>query len=966
MYGRLNPKQKLAVDTIEGPVMVIAGPGTGKTTILTLRIANILRKTDTPPSGILAITFTDAGVKAMRMKLREIIGSRADEVRIHTFHGFAASVFAEFPDHFTHIYRALQMTDIEAQALVREILKDKKYKTIRPLGEPDFYIATILKTVSDAKRDALTPEMVSDFARTEMERIKNDEESISTRGATKGQLKADAKKQIEKCEKTLLFADVYEVYEAKKRAEKKIDFDDLIFELLKAIRTDELLKSLIQEKYLYLLVDEHQDTNDSQNEIIRIIASFFDTPNLFVVGDEKQAIYRFQGASVKNFLQFQSIWKHMQVISLEDNYRSHQSILDAGFSLIENNYTDGEHPLLRIKLLAGGDDTPRPIEVITAGNSSSADNVLVERLKDFSKRAGGEEGATCAVIVRRNRDVERVASLCDAYGIPAVSERGINIFIHPIGALFFELIDFISDPSQTESLAVTLAAGLWGIPFSRASTLIRLVKTGKSDEVIQQLPVIHSICNELTHRGGISFLVYVAEKSGLQNTIIKNPANAEVWRGIISLAHELAGRDRSYADDPRKLIEALLSYRLVAENRSVKVLSGVPDAPIRIMTVHGSKGLEYDEVFLPYTVNESWLTRPHSASFVLPNQEKNEGDELRDARRLFYVALTRARKHITIITPLADVSGKAFTPLSFVDELSEKDIARSDIPAVQDDTFVLAKTRGGEARTTELSAYAQSTLFEKGLSVTALNHFLKCPQQFFYKSILKIPEPPSAKSEGGSAMHLAMDRVWHLKREGILVSRIEEEIHSATAEYLDRSLLPSFEKGAVREELLEIIPEVATALHPHFTQVGEVLTESWFETEESGVRLHGKMDAVLLSGDTVKVFDYKTKQAESVASIKGETKASAGDYFRQLVFYYILLSAQSKYSGKKIEPALVFMKPDEKGRCPTVSLPITEADIAKVKGEITKLVEAVQSGSLFSKRCDDADCKWCKMARLER
>ena len=233
-YSQLNAAQKKAVDTIEGPVMVIAGPGTGKTTILTLRIANILRLTDTPPSGILAITFTDAGVKAMRMKLRDIIGSRADEVRIYTFHGFAAAIIAEFPEHFVHIARAQQMTDIEAQELVRGILKEKKYKMIRPNGEPDHYLSGILRAVSDAKRDALTPDIVRAFAESEKKRIESDPESLSTRGATKGQLKGEAKKQIEKAEKSLLLADVYETYEEKKRAEKKIDFDDLIFELLKS------------------------------------------------------------------------------------------------------------------------------------------------------------------------------------------------------------------------------------------------------------------------------------------------------------------------------------------------------------------------------------------------------------------------------------------------------------------------------------------------------------------------------------------------------------------------------------------------------------------------------------------------------------------------------------------------------------------------------------------------------------
>ncbi|MEI6346284.1 MAG: PD-(D/E)XK nuclease family protein, partial [bacterium] len=425
----------------------------------------------------------------------------------------------------------------------------------------------------------------------------------------------------------------------------------------------------------------------------------------------------------------------------------------------------------------------------------------------------------------------------------------------------------------------------------------------------------------------------------------------------------------------------LLSYRATAETRSVKILSGTPDAPIRIMTAHGSKGLEYDEVFLPYAVNESWLPRPRSAPFLLPGQTKNEGDELRDARRLFYVAITRARKHVTIITPLEDGSGKAFTPLGFVEELAEgasgplgANISHTELPAISDDAFVLAKTRGKERRNDELAAYAKTILFEKGLSVTALNHFLQCPQEFLYKSIIKVPEPPSAKSEGGSAMHLAMDRVWHLVRaeKEISAKKIEAEILAATGEYLDRSLLPSFEKEAIREELKETAPEVALALSPHFAQPGEVFTETWFETQEAGIRLHGKMDAVIdmtgsADGDIVRVFDYKTSQAKSEAAIKGETKSdSSGNYFRQLIFYYILLSAQSKYRGKRIEPALVFIKPDDKGRCQTVTLPISVEDVSRVKAEIAQLVESVQTGELVDARCEEEGCEWCRLAKMVR
>ncbi|MDD5068209.1 MAG: ATP-dependent helicase [Candidatus Pacebacteria bacterium] len=388
LYKNLNSKQKEAVDTIDGPVMVIAGPGTGKTQILAIRIAKILLSGNgTSPDGILCLTFTEAGAKEMKRRLREIIGSDAEKVRVHTYHGFAGSVIAEFPDHFPHLSRTKQITDIESETLVRTILRDKKFAKLRPAGEPDFYVGKILGAIRDSKKEAWTPEIVRTFAKEEIERVKRDESSLSTRGPTKGQLKGDALKRIEKCERTIIFADAYLAYEEKKRADRKMDFDDLIIELLTALRTDKLLLQMLQEKFLYILVDEHQDTNDSQNMLIRAIADFFDNPNLFVVGDEKQAIFRFQGASVENFLRFQNLWKGMKVISLTGNYRSHQSILDASFAMIENNYADGEHKNLRVKLKAAAPEgaAAKPVEIVMAGNVEAGDKYLVEQIVDILK-----------------------------------------------------------------------------------------------------------------------------------------------------------------------------------------------------------------------------------------------------------------------------------------------------------------------------------------------------------------------------------------------------------------------------------------------------------------------------------------------------------------------------------------------------------------------------------------------------
>ncbi len=966
-YKRLNKPQKEAVDAIEGPVMVIAGPGTGKTTILTLRIANILKRTDTPANGILAITYTDAGVKAMRQKLQGIIGDRAHDVRIHTFHGFASSVIAEYPDHFLHLSDLKQMTDIEQESLIRAIISDPKFSDIRPAGKPDAYVSGIIRSIDDAKREALTPGMVRQFAQDEIERIKNDEESISTRGATKGQLKADAKEMIEKYGRTILFGDVYELYEMKKLEAKKMDFNDLIIELLLALRKDELLLRLIQERYLYLHIDEHQDTNDAQNFIVGLIAEFFDTPNIFIVGDEKQAIYRFQGASVENFLLLQKKWPSMKLISLDTNYRSHQSILDASFGMIEKNYEEGEHADLRIKLKSGSDDEARPIDVVIGENVSAIELHMVNELRTLTEK---EPKTTAAIIVRRNRDLDRVIRLLESHHIPVSSERSVDIFSHPVGRLFFDLIEYLADSSKTDALARTVIAGMWNIPFEKGTEVVKLLRSGQPVEIGNLLKIQRSMLND----GAIGFLIHAAEESSFTTLVARNPSYIHVWRGIISLAESLT-REGDLRD-PAELIRNMLAYRTSAETRTVKVSVGAPDVPIQAMTAHGSKGLEFDYVFIPYATEESWIGKPRGASFVLPKKRTTESD-IRDVRRLFYVALTRARKQVTVLTAQEESDGKMLEPVRFIDELDEKHVASVELPRVGVDEVHVhgersTKQEAGSSETDGISQklidITKHTLLTNGLSVTALNHFLECPNTFLYQSILKLPQAPSVAAEKGTAMHSAFDAIWNAKVKTAL--EIEVLLIERINEYFKTSFLPSTEKTSALKELLADAPAVARALESHFTQgeKAQVFTETWVETEFVAaykgqtvrIPLHGKLDAIIDVGNSVNVFDYKTKQAMSVNAIKGETKSdSSGKYFRQLIFYKMLLQHDPRWRSRSIIPALVFVSPDEKGRCPTVTLPIEQADIERVKKEIQTLVDAVWNGDIARTKCDDMKCKWC-------
>jgi DNA helicase-2/ATP-dependent DNA helicase PcrA len=982
LYSKLNPAQKQAVDTIEGPVMVIAGPGTGKTTLLTLRIANILKKTDTPPSGILAITFTDAGVKAMKSKLRDIIGSQADEVRIHTFHGFASSVMSEFPDHFTAIDGFKQMTDIEAVELVRSILEAKEFSSLRPLGKPDLYIHPIISAITEAKREALSVLSIKEYVEKEIDTIKNDEASISTRGASKGELKADAKKKIERLEKTALFADVYAEYEERKKKEKLMDYDDLILKVLVAFGSDELLLRLVQEKYLYLLVDEHQDTNDSQNLMIRLIADFFESPNLFVVGDEKQAIYRFQGASVENFLRFEKAWPNMQVISLEENYRSHQQILDASFAMIETNYAEGEHEKLRVKLRSGLKKDTKPIDLVELDNRQNAEVYLVNEIKRISKE---EPEKTVAIISRTNKDVDRVVRLAEEYGLHISAERSIDIFSHPVGNIFFSLIDFVKNPLDVEAFAKTIVVGLWDLDFSDGVALIQKLKKGHIEDVTRNIPSLNQLRALLLEDSPIYFLMKLAELSGFSRLIAADPSYVEVWRGIVNLAEMIV--KQYHIRDPLLLIEKLVSYKSVSEGRRIKVSVGVSDAKISVMTAHGSKGLEFDYVFVPYATEESWLPRKRVSHFILPSKKlEKDGDDVRDARRLFYVALTRAREHVTVIWPIEDVSGDLNTPLRFISELDPQSVRLdghlSRVEALSEsqvggsdsffDTASSAKSAKMPIKSEKIIEYTKNILLERGLSVTALNHFIQCPATFLFKSILRLPEAPAVTAEKGIAMHSAITSVWKMSEEDRTKEAIENAIKTVSAESVGASFLRAFEKDLILNELAKHTPTVAEYLYPHFHISGESSTESWSERtldvlhngKTLPIRLHGKLDTVISTPDEILVFDYKTKKKMSVNEIKGETANSDGGYFRQLVFYRMLLQEQAKKEGKKIIPSLVFLTPDDKGRCDTQTLEIEESDIRDVEAHIKNLVEKVWSGDFLNNRCEEEKCDWCDLVYL--
>ena len=633
--------------------------------------------------------------------------------------------------------------------------------------------------------------------------------------------------------------------------------------------------------------------------------------------------------------------------------------------MIENNYEEGQYADLRVQLKAGGKILQKPLDLIIGKNTAGIDSYLVKELQRIVER---EPEATVAIITRWNRDLERVLRILEAADIPVSSERSVDIFHHPIGIVFFYLLEYLLDPSLTHALARTLVAGVWGVDFTQSIEIITALKRGDMSFVDTSLPALHEIQHLLVQDGALAGLVQTAELSGFTSLVARDPAFVHVWRGIVTLAESLVRETN--IENPRILFENLLAYKQSAETKSVKVSIGAPDLPIKVMTAHGSKGLEFDYVFIPYAQDEAWIGRTRGASFILPKKQTSDHDVV-DMRRLFYVALTRARQHATVLYAEAESDGQVLTPLRFIDELHHGHVKITELPLEETLFETPAKKKNIETEYERLIVnQAKEVLLHRGLSVTALNHFLRCPQEFLYESILNLPQAPSISAVGGLAVHEAISRIWHMTDR--TVEKIERMIIDTVTEYIDKSLLATGDKEALKKELIGNAQPVATALLPHFqgpAQTGaQVLTErrveTYFETKYARLLLHGKLDAIVSTIDHADVYDYKTRQAMSVAAIKGETKNDSGDYFRQLIYYVMLMQGNNEWQRRSTTASLVFVSPDDKGRCPTVTLPVTEQDIKNVQTDIEKVVESVWSGQIAREYCDEKDCEYCAFRRI--
>ena len=974
-YARLNDEQKMAVDSIDGPVFVIAGPGTGKTQVLTLRIANILRLTDTPPENILALTFTEAASHEMRERLRKIIGSRANKIRIHTFHGFAGDLISRFPDQFPRIIGSHIATDAERAEIMDAVLLNTPVRHLRPFGDPLYYHYAAGSAISTMKRENVTPEVLEERIKESNEAFESMEGKVHEKGKYAGQMKGEyvtLKKKIEKTEDLLA---VYRAYEEALTNAKRYDYEDLILEAVRALETDETFRLQAQETVHYLLADEHQDANRAQNALLEHMSGFHERPNLFIVGDEKQAIYRFQGADLDNVQYFRSKYEGTTIVTLVENYRSTQSILDTALSLVA---ASPDERLSRAPLIARSEAPAKPITKTSCQTMGQEMATLAARVTDVIEK--GTTPGNIAVLVRRNRDVADVARALAHSGIPVTGAGDEDALKNRFVLALLRLLRVAADPKDE------LLAGVLTLPGFRLSVAdtVRITQYARKHKrsILSVIAEDQSLLDagvrdtelakqmgahieELSRMASFERPAAVAERalqiSGLLPKVLVTGDRSESLAAVRGLLY-------AFEDLSRREHGALLSRALelidlyIARGISLPGRGTEDETRVKVMTVHKSKGREFTQVFIPMLTSNAWSTRARPEHFHLPDILSG-ANELEDERRLLYVAITRAKEHATLSYSYTGHDGRTLEPTELIDDLRTELVEEvPPLPETEAWAEELATTREHpEAATADDLATLRAAFFAQGLSPTALNNYLECPWKYFYVNLLRIPELENKYMLFGTAIHAALD---HYAAERLKDTEIGIEGLLRTFTYsLERAPLSGHEV----EEMHEKGKRALTAWWEERHDSWPALTRSEVPvqadiplTGDEVLCIRGKLDRVDEVGGGVNVIDYKTGKPKSRNALMGETKDADGNYYRQLTFYKLLLARTEEKKDMK-DGVIEFVEPDDKGRIRTEAFTITDQEVLGLEACIKKTASEILSLSFWFDPCEEDECSWCAL-----
>jgi DNA helicase-2/ATP-dependent DNA helicase PcrA len=945
---KLNKEQQEAVKFGKGPLLIIAGAGTGKTAVITERIKYLIFSKKAKPQEILALTFTEKAAREMEERVDVAMPLGFTQMWIMTFHSFCDRILRREALHIGLDPKYKLMTEAESIQLLRKNLFKLDLNYFRPLGNPNKFLSGMLQHFSRLQDEDVSPNDYVDWVKKQRSRLHQGS----------GEAKED-KIEIEKWEE---LAKAYKAYDEIKVKESVLDFGDLIIKTLKLFRDRPNILKEYQKQFKYLLVDEFQDTNYAQNELTKLLSG--KSGNINVVGDDDQSVYRFRGAAVSNIIQFRKNFPKTKVIVLTKNYRSTQEILDKSHDLIKHNDPDRLEVVEKIdkRLKSQVAKDGEEIEFIHSDRVENESDEIAKKISQLISE-GKYKYSDFAILVRANNHSEPIMRALSRHNIPFQFLGPGRLFREP------EIVDLISylkvlyDFTDSVSFYRLLSIDHFGITgrelaelgnYSRKNhlSLFESAEAIGGEEVKKITEIINKHLNLIKKESAGQILYFFLEETGLlQKLLSPDTTDAEKRaKNISKLFDKLKTYEASHDDSGvYEVVEYLdLSMELgespLAANEDWNDVNAV-----NILTVHSAKGLEFPVVFLVNLVAQRFPTMERREQIPIPDALIKEvlpvGDyHEEEERRLFYVGMTRAKEKLFFTAADYYGEGKREKKLSpfIYDALGNQ---LDDQKARQPDNIKQLSFLDYEpkAKSSETLVKGDKTLKIDYLSYSQIETFETCPLHYKLKYIYKVSTPPSASQSFGTSMHATLkefyETVVNRKPSFAKASEGRAKLEKIMFDIFARNWIDQgfkskkqetdfFEKGK-----LYLSGFLKEGFNPKIKTIG--LEQTFTVPLGKGLKIGGRVDRVDdLGNGEIEIIDYKT----------GATIPSQKDVDKNLQLSFYALAATKiptepfNKIPDKIKLSLYFLDTQEKISTVRTAKQLEEAilEIFKVRDEIEK------------------------------
>ena len=1005
----LNPEQRRAVSHGDGPLLVVAGAGTGKTQVITRRIAWLIATREARPSEILALTFTDQAADEMQVRVDQLVPYGYTDTAISTFHAFGDRLIREYALELGLPTDVRVLSRPETVVFLREHLFELGLDRYRPLGDPTRFLDALATLFSRAKDEDVSPDAFIAHAgrlRAEADRLREVASRKETEEIEDDDVQGSADAVAEDATRQAELGAAYARYQQLLAANGAIDFGDQVSLALRLLRESPAARETLQRRFRYVLVDEFQDTNRAQAELVALVAQRH--RNVTVVGDDDQSIYKFRGAAISNILEFRERYRNAKVVVLRRNYRSRAPILDAAYRLVRHNDPD------RLEVRAGiskrlvaerAGDAPAVVHEAFATGAEEADWIAAtidRRIRE------GAQPRDFAILVRANAAADPILRALNLEGIPWRFSGTSGLYARPEIRLLLAFLRTVADPSSSVDVYALAASELYGLGGDDLVAIVNMARRRNRSvwEVLTELGTQPGILR-LTPatRGAAARLVedlttYVAlahERSAgevmyafmrgtgwLKRLAAEESVAAEEALSNIARFFDIIRAQSALLADDRAVFLAQHLQTLIRAGDDPPTADIDPDADaVAVMTVHKAKGLEFPIVFLPGLVAGRFPAVGRREPLALPlelvHETLPEGDyQLQEERRLFYVGMTRARDEL-VLSHAADYGGQRARRVSpFVLEALDLPVAAGVAGAAARQSTPIERLRGLERTEAAPRVPGPRSGEPLMLSFYAIDDYLTCPLKYKYAHLLRVPLAPHHSIIYGAALHAAVSEFHKRHARGDVMT--DEQLSAA----FERSWSSDgFLSREHEEARLAAGRDALRRFREEQLAPGAVIpayVEREFSFLLDGDRVRGRFDRVdiiprgpddpvppshpgdgsgadvieptlELSPERVVITDYKSSDVRDPAKARERARGSL-----QLSIYAMGYEAMSGHLPDTV--ALHFLESGLVG-----STPVDRHRIEKARTSIRTAARGIRARE-FEPRPDYLACTWCAFREI--